>query len=86
MRIQIIVFALVATLGHAAADDKQKQKQKQAQNQVDRIRLADPPQTSTGTKQSPVGQPIYSRPGNPGYKPEKPPLKIKEPPPPAKKK
>jgi hypothetical protein len=41
---------------------------------------AQPPQVSSGTKPSPVGQPIISRPGNPGYKPAPPKLRIKEPP------
>jgi hypothetical protein len=82
MRIHIIAFAVLATLGHASADNN---NQKKAQNTVDRIRQPDPPKVSTGTKPSPVGQPIVSRPGNPGYKPAPPPLKIKEPPPPPKK-
>ena len=41
---------------------------------------AQPPQVGTGQKPSPIGQPIVSTPGNPGYKPAPPKLVIKEPP------
>jgi hypothetical protein len=47
---------------------------------IEPVLPAQPPQVSTGTKPSPIGQPIVSRPGNPGYKPAPPSLKIKEPP------
>jgi hypothetical protein len=49
----------------------------QPKGTVDKIRQPDPPQVSTTTKPSPVGQPVSD------YKPPaKPSLKIKEPPPP----
>jgi hypothetical protein len=48
-----------------------------AKGTVDNIRQSDPPQVSTTTKPSPVGQPVSD------YKPPaKPSLKVKEPPPP----
>ena len=48
-----------------------------AKGTVDNVRQADPPQVSTTTKPSPVGQPVSD------YKPPaKPSLKVKEPPPP----
>ena len=79
MKTLILVFCLMAFLfagfmvGSAQAADLSK-----AQNTVDRIRPPDPPQVSTTTKPSPVGQPISN------YKPPATPsLKIKEPPPPA---
>jgi len=50
----------------------------QPKRTVDKIRQPDPPQVSTTTKPSPVGQPVSD------YKPPaKPSLKVKEPPPPA---
>ena len=48
--------------------------QKKAKNTVDNIREVDPPQVSTETKKSPVGQNASE------YRPKAPSLKIKEPP------
>lgn len=47
-----------------------------AQGTVDNIREADPPEVSTTTKESPVGQPVTD------YKPSGPSVNPKEPPPP----
>ncbi len=78
MKMLSLTFCLVALLftgfmvGSAQAADLST-----AKGTVDRIRQPDPPQVSTTTKQSPVGQPISD------YKPPAAPsLKIKEPPPP----
>ena len=49
----------------------------QGQNTVNNIRQADPPSVSTGTKASPVGQPISD------YKPKPKTLSTSEPPPPS---
>ena len=54
---------------------------KPAQNTVNNIKPADPPQVSTTTKPSPVGQPVRD------YKPAAAKsLHVKEPPPPPRKK
>jgi hypothetical protein len=56
-------------LGPAGAADLNK-----AKSTVDNIRPADPPQVSTSTKPSPVGQPVSD------YKPKGPSVHAKEPP------
>ena len=74
--IQIIVLVSVMILmgiGPGGATDLSKPK-----GTVDNIRQAEPPQVSTTTKPSPVGQPIQE------YKPKGPSVKAKEPPPPKK--
>jgi len=73
LRLLIILGVMVFLAGGSLwAADLSKPK-----GTVDNIRKADPPQVSTTTKPSPVGQPISD------YKPPaKPSLKIKEPPPP----
>jgi hypothetical protein len=71
----VIVLGLVVSLtsGSLWAADLSKPK-----GTVSNIRQADPPQVSTTTKPSPVGQKVSD------YKPPaKPSLKIKEPPPPS---
>jgi len=78
--MKYMVFCLVALLAcsfcicaHAADLGKAKAT-------TDNIRQADPPQVSTTTKPSPVGQPVSD------YKPPAAKtLKVKEPPPPPKK-
>ncbi len=72
----LVVLLLIGSIcisAHAADLGKAKAT-------VDNIRQPDPPQVSTTTKPSPVGQPVSD------YKPPAAKsLKIKEPPPPAKK-
>lgn len=71
--VMILSVMIFLVLGPVWAADLSKPK-----GTVDNIRQADPPQVSTTTKPSPVGQPVSD------YKPPaKPSLKIKEPPPPA---
>ena len=74
LRLLIILAVMIFLAGGSLwAADLSKPK-----GTVDNVRKADPPQVSTTTKQSPVGQPVSD------YKPPaKPSLKIKEPPPPA---
>lgn len=69
----IILFtaAIFIAISPVCAADLSK-----AKGTVDNIRAADPPQVSTTTKPSPVGQPVTD------YKPAGPSVKPKEPPPP----
>lgn len=73
LRLLIILgVTIFLAIGSVWAADLNK-----AKGTVDNIRQPDPPQVSTTTKPSPVGQPVTD------YKPKGPSLKIKEPPPPA---
>jgi hypothetical protein len=74
LRLLLILGIMVCLVGGSVwAADLSKPK-----GTVDNIRQADPPQVSTTTKPSPVGQPVSD------YKPPaKPSLKVKEPPPPS---
>lgn len=74
LRMLLILGIMVSlAVGSVWAADLSKPK-----GTVDNIRQADPPQVSTTTKPSPVGQPVSD------YKPPaKPSLKVKEPPPPS---
>jgi hypothetical protein len=67
----LAMFAMTAFLavGSAGAADLNK-----AKGTVDNIRAAEPPQVSTSTKPSPVGQPVSE------YKPTGPSVHAKEPP------
>ena len=78
MKIFSLVVCLVAVLFLGlAAPTVQAADLSQAKDTVDRIRQPDPPQVSTTTKPSPVGQPVSD------YKPPAArSLKVKEPPPP----
>ena len=69
---RVIIFftlAFLFAMGPAGAADLSKGK-----GTVDNIRPADPPQVSTSTKPSPVGQPVSD------YKPKGPSVHVKEPP------
>jgi hypothetical protein len=83
----VLAAAMMTVLGsNAFAQPGPVNPQKQTpQQKLEPILPAQPPQVSTGTKPSPVGQPVTSTGTTPGYKPAPPPLKIKEPPPPPKK-
>jgi len=72
-RAIIIVFVgtVFLAIGPVCAADLSKPKAT-----VNAIRSADPPQVSTTTKPSPVGQPVSN------YKPTGPSVRAKEPPPP----
>lgn len=65
----ILIVALFFVIGPVYAADLSKPK-----GTVDAIRAPDPPQVSTTTKPSPVGQPVSD------YKPTGPSVKPKEPP------
>jgi hypothetical protein len=65
----ILTTALLIGLSPVGAADLNK-----AKGTVDNIRAADPPQVSTSTKPSPVGQPVSE------YKPKGPSVHAKEPP------
>jgi hypothetical protein len=72
LRLMIILGMMICLAGGSVwAADLSKPK-----GVVDNLRQADPPQVSTTTKPSPVGQAVSD------YKPPPKPLKIKEPPPP----
>jgi hypothetical protein len=73
LRLLIILVVMVVLAGGSLwAADLSKPK-----GTVSNIRQADPPQVSTTTKPSPVGQPVSD------YKPKGPSVHPKEPPPPA---
>ncbi len=67
-------FSIVAILATSMIASAYAADLSGGQGTVNNIREADPPQTSTTTKPSPVGQPIT------GYKPKANTLKTKEPP------
>jgi hypothetical protein len=70
--IRLMIFVTLAVfigIGPVGAADLSK-----AKGTVDNIRAADPPQVSTSTKPSPVGQPVSQ------YKPAGPSVHAKEPP------
>ena len=74
-RCLVLIVALSAILPiHSSLAAEKLDK---AKSVVDRVRQPDPPQVSTVTKPSPVGQSVRE------YKPTPPSLKIKEPPSPA---
>jgi hypothetical protein len=77
----IFVISMSVSVVCAQNQNKQSINLKPAQNTVNNIRQADPPQVSTTTKPSPVGQPVTD------YKPPAAKsLHVKEPPPPPRKK
>lgn len=69
----ILMMTILWVIGSVGAADLGK-----AKGTVDNVRQAEPPQVSTTTKPSPVGQPVHE------YKPKGPSVKAKEPPPPSK--
>ena len=70
MQLMIVVtLTFFLSIGPVGAADLSK-----AKGTVDNIRAADPPQVSTSTKPSPVGQPVSD------YKPTGPSVHAKEPP------
>ena len=86
MKLILTAAMMAALASNAFAQPGPGNPQKQTpQQKLEPILPAQPPQVSTGTKPSPVGQPVTSTGTTPGYKPAPPPLKIKEPPPPPKK-
>jgi hypothetical protein len=72
-------IVLSVSMGVAHAQQQQTPAQKLAP-----VLPAQPPQASNTSKPSPVGQPVYSTPNNPGYKLSGPSVHAKEPPSPGK--
>lgn len=70
-----LITAVLLVAGVAGAEEKKDKKLDPAKNTVDRIRQADPPEVSTTTKPSPVGEPADRwKPKGPSVNPKEPPL------------
>jgi hypothetical protein len=78
MKLILTAAMMAALASNAFAQPGPGNPQKQTpQQKLEPILPAQPPQVSTGTKPSPVGQPVTSTGTTPGYKPAPPPLKIR---------
>lgn len=79
MILSAVMMVSITSITHAQTGPTGAAKPTPAQKLAP-VLPAQPPQVSTGTKPSPVGQPITSTATTPGYKPAPPKMNIKEPP------